>query len=203
MQASDTSRARRASLAIAGFGIVSHVAAVLLAASRIDGFVAASHPLAVLGAGGVPGAMAFNLFAFVAPGLCAAWCAWRWRQGMGLHAAWAARLASHMLLLAGLAFAAQGVWVLDLEELDGGRSRGHATAWMLWAVAGIAGGAMAAMGLAMRRRFALASWSMACVVVVLAATTGWLALDAGYAQRVGMAAWAAMVAALAAMRAER
>lgn len=197
MQVLDTFRARHVPLAIALAGIVSHVAAVTVAAMRTGGYLPASHPVAVLGADGVSGAPMFNAFAFVVPGLCAAACAWRLRQALGAHAAWTARLGAHMLMLAGLAFAAQGVWTLDLDELDGGRSRGHATAWMLWTVASVAGGVAMALGLAMRRDGMRA---VACVIAasgVLAAGSGALPFEGGLAQRAGMLAWAFGVLALA------
>lgn len=200
MHASDTPRARRAALALAGLGIASHVAAVLVAASRTSGFIGGSHPVAVLGADGVPGATAFNLFAFVVPGVCAALCAWWLRAAFDPHAPWPLRIGAHMLLLAGLAFAAQGVWPLDLDELDGGRSRGHATAWMLWAVSAIAGGLAVSIGLAMQRDMRIAAACATATLLVLAAAAGWIALDAGHAQRVGVAAWGVLAVLPAASR---
>lgn len=197
MQTHDTQRARRATLAIAGLGIASHVVAVLLAASRIDGYIAASHPVALLGARGVAEASVFNLFAFVLPGLCAAACAWRSGTALGRRAAWWSRIGSHMLLLAGLAFAGQGVWTLDLDELDGGRSRGHATAWMLWVVATVAGGSALALGSAMGRRWIRAIACVMAATAVLLASVGALPLDPGVAQRVGVLAWGVLVLVLA------
>ena len=190
-------------MSLVAIGVVSHVGAVLVSTARVDGYVAASHPLAVLGAGGVVGAGWFNLLAFVLPGLCAAALAWRQRDASGVAAPWWLRIGLHMLLLSGLAFAAQGLWTLDLEELDGGRSRGHATAWMLWLVASVAGGAATSLGLAMRRDVVAALTCAASALLVLAAGNGWLPIDAGHTQRAGLIGWAVLLVTLALGRASR
>jgi hypothetical protein len=69
---------------------------------------AARHPVALLGARGVPHALAFNLLGFVLPGLLAVAVAECLRRSLPATAGWAPRVGSQMLLLAGLAFAAMG-----------------------------------------------------------------------------------------------
>ncbi|KLJ01783.1 hypothetical protein WQ56_05355 [Luteimonas sp. FCS-9] len=140
-------------------------------------------PLALPGATGLAHAPAFNLLAFGAPGLAVAAVAWRaraWAPGAGLVAGVALRL----WLLAALLFALQGALPLDAGELDGGGSRAHATAWLLWALAFGAGAALAAVALPRVR--------IASLLAVAAVATA-LALPAiaasGAADRVLLLAW--------------
>ena len=56
------------------------VLAVLGFGAGLDGYAQARHPVALLGAHGVPHALAFNLLGFVLPGLLAAVVAERLRR---------------------------------------------------------------------------------------------------------------------------
>lgn len=103
--------------------------------------------LAWPGAAGMPLAWLFNALAWIVPGLVVALVALRLRAQAG--GALLAGIALRLLLLAGLAFAAQGVWPLDPRALDGAASRWHATAWMLWLLAFGAGALLS--GIALRR----------------------------------------------------
>lgn len=108
--------------------------------------VPAGAPLAWSGARGMPLAWLFNLLAWIGPGLVVAFAALRLREVLP-NAGLGAGIALRLVLLAALAFAAQGVWTLDPNELDAGASRWHATAWMVWNLAFGAGALMAGIAL--------------------------------------------------------
>lgn len=165
--------------ALAGFGLA------------LAGYSQARHPVALLGASGVPRALAFNLLGFVLPGLLAAGVAARLRRSLGHDAGWPARIGARLVLLSALAFAMQGLLPLDAADLDGPASQWHATAWMLWWIAFVPGAALLAAGLRRAdgwRRLAPASALAAALVL-------WLAMlmpDAvapGIAQRTGFVVW--------------
>lgn len=98
----------------------------------LDEFSHLTHPLAWLGADGVPGAMLFNLCVFILPGLLAAVALWSLRPALPSGASWAARIGAQLLVLSAIAFALQGVVPLDLEKPDGPASAAHAMAWTAW-----------------------------------------------------------------------
>lgn len=109
--------------------------AVIAFGAALGGYSQAIHPVALLGARGIPGALAFNLLAFIIPGALAAWTAWRVRRWLPASAGWAPRIGSQMLVLAALAFLLMGALPLDPRDLDGRASQAHASAWMVWAIA--------------------------------------------------------------------
>ena len=151
----------------------------------LPGYSPLAHPLALPGAQGMPRALAFNLLVFVAPGALLAAVAWRLRARLPAGTGIAARLGSAMLLLAALAYAAQGLLPLDPEEPDAGASRLHATAWTLWWIAFLAGAALlAACVRALRPATALA-WLLVFAPGVLAPAL----LGTGISQRLAFAAW--------------
>ncbi|PSD09886.1 DUF998 domain-containing protein, partial [Stenotrophomonas maltophilia] len=115
------------------------VLAVLGFGAGLEGYAQARHPVALLGAQGVPHALAFNLLGFVLPGLLAVVVAECLRRGLPATAGWAPRVGSQMLLLAGLAFAAMGLLPLDVDDLHGPASQLHASAWMIWVLGFVAG----------------------------------------------------------------
>src|SRR5690606_20688472 len=83
--------------AVAGFG------------AALDGYSQALHPVGLLGARGLPHALAFNVLGFVRPGVLAAFVGWRLRAAMDHGAPWAARIGAWLALLSALAFVAQGL----------------------------------------------------------------------------------------------
>ncbi len=95
------------------------------------------------------------------------------------------------MLLSALAFVAQGLLPLDLEDLDGAGSSRHAAAWMLWWIAFGAGGALLALGL--RRQPAWTSFAattlLAAAMVPMCALLLSQLLPAGLAQRIAFAIW--------------
>lgn len=170
---------------------LSFLLAAALAAQAIDGYSHLRHPLALLGALQAPHARAFGAFAFVVPGLVGAWIALDLRAHLPAQASLPTRIGAQLVLLAALAFAAQGLLPLDLDEIDSGRSRYHATAWLLWALAFPLGAVLLAAGtraLAGWRRFAVASVAAAVLLVVCGfLASGWI--GAAIAQRLACAAW--------------
>jgi hypothetical protein len=180
-------------------GVAAVAAAILFVVTvagfgaALDGYSQARHPVGLLGASGVPHALAFNLLGFLLPGLLAAFVAWRLRVAVGDEASWAARIGAWLAVLAALAFAAQGLLPLDQDDLESSASRAHATAWTLWWVAVLPATLLLALGLRAQpacRALVSASVVTAVVVVVLAM----LPLDLlapATAQRVVFAAWLA------------
>jgi len=167
------------------------VLAVLGFGAALEGYSQAQHPLALLGARGLPRALAFNLTGFVIPGLLAAAAAMALRARLPGDAGWSARIGARLLLLSALAFAAQGLLPLDPGDLDGPISQWHATAWTLWWIAAGAGALSIAAGLLRRpgwRTFACAALVASVLIVVLALSPpqSWAA---GVAQRIALGAW--------------
>jgi hypothetical protein len=111
---------------LAPLGVLLALAVALATRAGYDPY---AHTLAGLGMQGAAHAGFFNLSAFVLPGLLLAAAAPALavrleRDGLGATG----RIALHMLLLAALAFAAQGLWRFDPQEPDDGASRWHAAA---------------------------------------------------------------------------
>ncbi|KOQ71747.1 membrane protein [Stenotrophomonas maltophilia] len=172
-------------LAVAGFG------------AGLDGYAQGRHPVALLGARGVPHALAFNLVGFVLPGLLAAGVAERLRRTLPTGAGWAPRVGSQMLLLAGLAFAAMGALPLDVDDLHGPASQLHASAWMIWVLGFVAGSVLLAVsGLRQAHGRALGVLALGCgVLAALAAFALQGVLPAPLAQRLAFACWAVWLTA--------
>jgi len=112
----------------------------------LPGFSFVRHPLALLGAVGTPGAAMFNVLAWCLPGLLSVLLVVVLQRQLGGQGA-LARVGLHMVLLGALAFAALGVFPLQIEALDGPRSQLHASLWMVWALACMAGSLLLACGL--------------------------------------------------------
>jgi uncharacterized membrane protein len=175
------------------------VAAALLFAGSVLGFGAVldgyshhGHPAGLLGAAGVPRAMAFNMLAFVVPGMLAAWLAWRLRTTLAADAPFSARIGLQLVLLSALAFTSQGMLPLDPRDLDAHATRLHASAWMLWWVAFVPGAlllASAAWRARPRRLMPFVMHLLAAVSVIGFALPAERWLGAGIAQRLAFAAW--------------
>lgn len=156
-----------------------------------DGYSQLRHPVALLGARGMPHAMAFNLLGLVTPGLLSAWVAYGLRQRLPVGAGWSARIGAWVLLVSALAFAAQGVLPLDPSDLDAPGSRLHAVAWMLWWIAFVPAALLLASGMLRlrgQRGFALASL-LAAVLVLIFGVLAPIALWVGVAQRIAFGVW--------------
>ena len=145
------------------------------------------HPVGLRGAIGMPWAFAFNLFAFVLPGVLLLWAGQRLRDALG-DAGWLARIGSVLVQLSALAFAAQGLLPLDPRDVDAAASRLHVLAWMLWWIAFVPGVLLLAFGARRGIVFALACLA-AGVLVPLIAVFAPIGLWVGYAQRAAFAIW--------------
>ena len=173
------------------------VGAVLFAASvagfgaALDGYLQAQYPVALLGAKDFPHAFAFNLLAFVVPGLLAGVVAMTLRHRFPAEAGWAARIGAQLVFLSALAFIAMGLLPLDSNDLENDASRLHGTAWMLWTVAFVPGAALLAVGLWRDRQCSgLARFSLAAALgVLIAAFVQIDAIPAGVAQRIAFGIW--------------
>ncbi|WP_133479497.1 DUF998 domain-containing protein [Cognatilysobacter segetis] len=183
---------------------IAAVSAAALFVASVAGFGAAfdtfshmQHPVAALGASGVPRAGAFNVAGFVVPGLLAAVVAQMLRSRMA-DTRFGARLGVQVLTLAALAFAALGLLPLDSSDLMSAASRLHAAAWTAWWVAFMAGALLLAVGMR-GTPHARRCWQVvACAVATLAfALLLPGLLPVGLAQRVAFAAWFAGVILLA------
>jgi len=163
-------------------------AAVFGFGAMLDGYSQRQHPMGLLGATGIPHAFAFNLLAFVVPGLISAWIAWRLRQGLPDDTHWSARIGAWLVLIAALAFAAQGLLPLDLADLEAAATHRHATSWMLWWIAFVPGALLFALGLR-NRRMLVATSVLAALAVLLFAASPWHGLPSGIAQRVAFGVW--------------
>jgi hypothetical protein len=170
-------------------------AAALFAASiaafgaAFDAFSNLRHPVAALGASGVPRAAAFDLVGFVLPGRLAAFVAQALRSRMAT-ARYAARLGVQVLTLAALAFAALGLLPLDSADLLSAASRLHASAWTLWWVAFVAGALLLAVGMR-GTPHASRCWQVAgcAAVALLFAIVLPGVVPIGLSQRIAFAAW--------------
>lgn len=161
------------------------------------GFSHRSHPLAWLGASGMPDATVFNLAGFVLPGLLAAVALWSLRSALSAQARWSARIGAQLTMLSALAFAAQGLLPLDLEDPDGTANAAHGLAWTLWwltfAVGGLAFGLGSRGTSPSRRGFAAATIAAALAIPSLAllAPIWW---PNAFAQRAAFVLWFVWVA---------
>lgn len=172
-------------------GAVLFAATLVGFASALPGYSHVTHPVAVLGAKGVPSANAFNLLGLMLPGLLASAAMLALRQRLPRDAGWTVRIGAQLLFLSTLGVVAQGLLPLDPEDLHNASSSYHATAWMLWWVAFVPGALLLAVGLRGR-----SGWWMVARLSVLAAAgvlfTVLFAVDvlpAGIAQRLGFAIW--------------
>lgn len=149
--------------------VVAAVACVLLAMAAaplgMPDYGHATHALAMRGAPGLPWAGAFNVLAFVLPGVLLAVAAWRLRGHLDA-AGWAARIGVWMLCLSALALAAQGVLPLDLTRPDEGSGKLHAMAWMLWWMAFVPGALLVGIGARRGPGFRLVALAIAAGVLV-------------------------------------
>lgn len=168
------------------------LAAAVIAGLRLDGYSHRLHPLALLGAEGVPGATAFNIFAFIVPGGLAAWSMWRLRSSLRMPVAWRDRIAAQCLLLSALAFAAQGVFPLDADDPAAHANDLHALAWTLWWLAFAVAGLLGLAKPALRREGRVIA--VVAVVVLALALVRWPGALGALAPRVAMLVWLVWIA---------
>ncbi|MCC4615572.1 DUF998 domain-containing protein [Xanthomonas campestris pv. asclepiadis] len=174
-------------LAVAGFGVA------------LPGYLQASHPVALLGANGVPHALGFNLLAFVLVGALGMATGVSLLARMPARSSWSLRVGGQLIVLAGLAFLGMGALPLDPTDLDGRASQAHATAWLLWAVAFVPGMLLLAAALLNQPHTRVLAWlSLAAglLVAVLAFGPPGL-LRQAIAQRLAFLAWVGWLAVAA------
>jgi hypothetical protein len=171
-------------VSVGGFGMV------------LDGYSQLRMPVALLGAKGFPNALAFNLLAFVVPGMLAGVVAMVLRRRLPAGAGWSLRIGAQLVFLSALAFIAMGLLPLDPRDLENESSRLHGTAWMLWTVAFVPAAVLMGAGLLAypnARRFAWLCLLIAAGVML----AGFVFTDfmpAGLAQRIAFGLWLLWVA---------
>ncbi|MFC7519193.1 DUF998 domain-containing protein [Xanthomonas populi] len=171
-------------LAVAGFGVA------------LPGYLQASHPVALLGADGIPHALGFNLLAFMLVGGLGMATGISVLARMPAKSGWSLRVGGQLIVLAGLAFLGMGLLPLDPTDLDGRASQAHATAWLLWAVAFVPAMLLIAAALLSQpntRALAWLSLGAGLLVAVLAFGPAGL-LRQAIAQRVAFLAWVGWLA---------
>lgn len=165
--------------AVAGFG------------AALDGYSQLRFPVALLGAKGFPNALAFNLLAFVLPGMLVGVVAMLLRRRLPTGAGWSLRIGAQLVFLSALAFIAMGLLPLDPRDLENESSRLHGTAWMLWTVAFVPGAVLLGAGLFPYRGARRFAWFclVAAAGVFLAGFVLTDFMPAGLAQRIAFALW--------------
>jgi len=178
-------------------GAVLFLASVLGFGAVLPGYLPLGHPVALLGATGIPHAVAFDLLGFVLPGLVAVVVALRLLARVPVTAPWTMRVGGQMLVLSGLAFAAMGVLPLDPTDIESPASQYHASAWMVWVLAFVPGALMS--GFAARR---LPGWGRLAALhvsaglpVLVGAFVLQAVIPAPVAQRLAFVAWVVWLAA--------
>ncbi|QCO67436.1 DUF998 domain-containing protein [Luteimonas yindakuii] len=172
-------------LACAGAALMLMVVTAAAGTLWWPGLSHTGHPLALPGADGVPRAAAYNALVFVLPGgLACLLACWRYNALPGT-AGWGARIGARLLLLAGIAWAAQGIFALDLRELDGRNGQLHAAAWMCWWLAAASGLVL----LAMQERRGRWADAVTAVLLVLLALLPYWPWPAGLSQRLAALVW--------------
>ena len=170
--------------------------AVIGFGAALEGYLQSQYPVALLGAKGFPHALAFNLVAFVLPGMLAGVVALDLRRRLPGDASWPLRIGAQLVFLSALAFIAMGLLPLDPRDLESDASRLHGTVWMLWNVAFIPGAVL--LGATMRSH---RTWARFATISLLAAAglvlAGFVLTDfmpAGVAQRIALGVWFAWFA---------
>ena len=173
------------------------VAAILFIAAvggfgaSLEGYSQLRFPVALLGAMGFPHALAFNLLAFVVPGMLAGVVAMILRRQLPSGAGWLLRIGAQLVFLSALAFIAMGLLPLDPNDLESDATRWHGTAWMLWTVAFVPGALALGAGLLGRPGRSWFAWLCLCAAagVLLAGFVFTDFMPAGLAQRIAFGVW--------------
>lgn len=178
------------------FAAVVFIAAVGGFGAALEGYSQLRLPVALLGAMGFPHALAFNLLAFVVPGMLAAAVAMILRRRLPSGAGWSLRIGAQLVFLSALAFIAMGLLPLDANDLESDASRWHGTAWMLWTVAFVPGALALGAGLLGRPDRSWFAWLCLCAAagVLLAGFVFTDFMPAGLAQRIAFGLWFAWLA---------
>lgn len=173
--------------------LVIFVAATVIWGAVLDGYSHREHPMAMLGAAGIPGALIFNTCAFVLPGMLVAVVFWTMRSLLPAKAGWQLRIGMQLAVLSALAFAAQGLFPLNADDPGSQANALHALAWTFWWIAFAAAGVLLASG-GPTRRFRWAA-AVSTIVVLALALAPWPGAMAAFAPRLAFVAWFVWVAA--------
>jgi hypothetical membrane protein len=208
-----TEEAMRATIGRAGLHLgwiagATALAALALAAAAQPGYAHATQAIAVLGSAAAAHAGAFNAAQVVAGLALAGFAIALERSPSGVDGGRSARIACGLLLIAGVGYAAQGMFPFAPDDGDGPQSRRHAVAWTIAQLGWIAAAAtFAAAWWRCHRRLALLSIAFAALAIAALAwplqawLPGWRDRP-GHAQRIVLLlyfAWPALLA-LAALR---
>lgn len=200
MRTPSTSPARLPSVRLlTALALLGFLVSLLGFGAALDGFSHTHHPVALLGARGVPRWWAFDLFGFLLPGLLA------WAATVRLSIADRARDADSRLLgvgwtlcaFAALAFALQGVLPVDAAKGFGyGLGKMQTIAWTIWWIAFVAGAVLLAVSWRGRLRLQFATAFVAALVLALSMFVA--VPDApAMGQRIGIVAWLGWLACVA------
>lgn len=167
------------------------ISAVLVFGARLEGYDQLLHPVSLLGARGVSGGMAFSLLGFVLPGVLAAAATLELILHMPAGAPRVLRVGGQMLLLAAIAFAAMGLFPLDVDDIENRASQFHASAWLLWVVAFSAAAVALWLGAGKARAWRpLSILALSCAAwVVCSAFVFEIAMPVAMAQRLAFLGW--------------
>lgn len=162
-------------------------------AAPLPNYRHADHPPALLGALGYPGAVAWNVVGYGLVGLLALLATQALYLALRDAAAGrVARIGATLALLAALAFIAQGIFPLDINQaIDVGPSRRHVAAWNLWWIAAASAALLTAYGVRRLQgwRTLLPVGVFVAVSIVVALLVGMGDLGNGWLQRVALTAW--------------
>lgn len=165
--------------------------AVLGFGAALPGYSQLIHPVALLGAQGIPNAPLFNLLGLVLPGALCATAALGLRLRLPLKCAWPQRIGAQLMFLSALGLVAMGVFQLEPQQLRGTSTQLHATAWGLWWASALASALLLAAGLRGQRQWrglAVAGPVLALLVVAFALLLPAVLPD-GLSQRISVLAW--------------
>lgn len=163
------------------------VVAATICGAMLEGYSHREHPLALLGAVGVPRALAFNVFAYVLPGLSVAVVFWTMRSVLPATAGWPLRIGTQLAALSALSFAAQGLLPLDPDDPAGQANALHALAWTVWWIAFAAAGVLLTFG-GPSRGFGWAT-AVSLVATLALALPPWPGAMAAFAPRLAFVVW--------------
>ena len=123
------------------------IVAALAFGAALEGYSQQLYPLAALGAVGMPRAGWANVLVFVVPGLLGTCVAAMFYLRLPATAGSVARIGAWMLLFSTVAFALQGLFRLDYDDLEATTGRLHVLSWALWWLTTASGGLLLASGL--------------------------------------------------------
>lgn len=128
---------------LSSLGALSAVAAIVVGGAGLPGYSHAHDPIAWLGSTHAVGPLWFNLAGKLLPGLAVAALALVFEFAEGrARARRGLRIGTGLLMIAGIAYAAQGLFPIDPADLDGVASRRHAAlhalAQLAWIAAAVA-----------------------------------------------------------------